>query len=161
MLTLIPKEPDAVTIQKFRPIALTNCSFKIFSKCVTNRLGVVCEKLISPNQTTFIRGRFILESVVAAHEIIHEVFHSSQSGFIFKLDYEKAYDRVDRGFLLKMLESRGFGRKFLYLIRSLLDQGSVGVRINDVNSSFFIASRGETWRPCIAHPFELGCRCIH
>jgi hypothetical protein len=30
LLTLIPKEADAVTIQKFRPIALTNCSFKIF-----------------------------------------------------------------------------------------------------------------------------------
>jgi hypothetical protein len=30
LLTLIPKEPDAVTIQKFRPIALTNCSFNFF-----------------------------------------------------------------------------------------------------------------------------------
>jgi hypothetical protein len=30
LLTLIPKEQDARTIQKFRPIALTNCSFKIF-----------------------------------------------------------------------------------------------------------------------------------
>jgi hypothetical protein len=27
LLTLIPKEQDAKTIQKFRPIALTNCSF--------------------------------------------------------------------------------------------------------------------------------------
>jgi hypothetical protein len=29
-LTLIPKGADAVTIQKFRPIALINCSFKKF-----------------------------------------------------------------------------------------------------------------------------------
>jgi hypothetical protein len=72
LLTLIPKESDARTIQKFRPIALTNCSFTIFSKCVTNRLGVVSEELIAPNQTAFIRGRFILESVVSAHEIIHD-----------------------------------------------------------------------------------------
>ena len=142
LLTLIPKEPDAVTIQKFRPIALINCSFKIFSKCVANRLGVVCEKLISPNQTAFIKGRFILESVVSAHEIIHEIYHSGQSGFIFKLDYEKAYDRVDRGFLFKMLESRGFSNKSLYLIKSILDLGSVAVRINDVNSDFFVSTRG-------------------
>jgi hypothetical protein len=72
LLTLIPKEPDARTIQKFRPITLTNCSFKIFSKCVTNRLGMVSEELITPNQTAFIRGRFILESMVSAHEIIHD-----------------------------------------------------------------------------------------
>ena len=58
---------------KYRPIALTNCSFKISSKCATTRLGVVSHELISPNQTAFIRGRYILESVVSAHEIIHEI----------------------------------------------------------------------------------------
>jgi hypothetical protein len=73
LLTLISKDPDAITIQKYRLIDLTNCSFKIFSKCVTNRLGEISDSLIATNQTTFIRGRFILESVVSAHEIIHDV----------------------------------------------------------------------------------------
>jgi hypothetical protein len=50
----------------------------------------------APNQTTFIKRRYILESVACAHEIIHDVAHSDQSSFIFKLDYEKAYDRVNR-----------------------------------------------------------------
>jgi hypothetical protein len=142
LLTLIPKEPDAKTIQKYRPIALTNCSFKIFSKCVTNRLGIIGEELIAPNQTAFIRGRFILESIVSAHEIIHDAVQKKESGLVFKLDYEKAYDRVDRRFLLKMLKQRGFGPKCMYLIQSLLNKGSVGVRINDVNSDFFETSRG-------------------
>jgi hypothetical protein len=95
LLTLVPKEADAVTIQKFRPIALTNCSFKIFSKCATNRLCGISDLLISQNQTAFLKGRYILESVVAAHEIIHDVAYSDQSSFVFKLDYEKAYDKVD------------------------------------------------------------------
>jgi hypothetical protein len=142
LLTLIPKETDAVTIQKFRPIALTNCSFKIFSKCATNRLGVVSEKLISPNQTAFIKGRFILESVVSAHEVIHDAVHSGNSGFIFKLDYEKAYDRVDRDFLLRVMRLRGFSPKWMRIIEGLLHNGSVGVRINDCNSNFFLTSRG-------------------
>jgi hypothetical protein len=142
LLTLIPKEPDARTIQKFRPIALTNCNFNFFSKCVTNRLGVVSEELISPNQTAFIRGRFILESVVSAHEIIHDAVQKKKSGFIFKLDYEKAYDKVDISFLMKMLAQRGFSPAFLSLIKSLLNKGSVGVRINDVNSEYFEAGRG-------------------
>jgi hypothetical protein len=86
LLTLIPKEQDAKTIQKFRPIALTNCSFNFFSKCVTNRLGPISEDLIAPNQTTFIKDRFILESVVSAHEIIHDAVQKKESGCIFKLD---------------------------------------------------------------------------
>ena len=73
MLILIPKEADATEMRKFRPIALINCSFKIFSKALNNRLIKIIDRLISPNQTAFIQGRYILESVVAAHEIIHEV----------------------------------------------------------------------------------------
>ena len=69
MITLIPKEPEA----KLRPISLINCSFKIFAKALNNRLIRVADRLIASNQTTFIKGRFILDSVVAAHEIIHEV----------------------------------------------------------------------------------------
>jgi hypothetical protein len=112
-LTLIPKEADAITIQKFRHIALTNCSFKIFSKCATNRLGAISKILISPNQTAFIKGRYILESVVSAHEIIHVVAHGGHSGFVFTLDYEKAYDMVNREFLIKMLTSRGFSLRWI------------------------------------------------
>jgi hypothetical protein len=83
-----------------------------------------------------------LESVVAAHEIIHDVAHSSQSGFIFKLDYEKAYDKVNREFMFEMLESRGFSPRWLKTLKSLLNKGSMGVRINDENSDFFLTSKG-------------------
>jgi hypothetical protein len=69
MLNLIPKEVDATELKKFRLIALINCSFKIFSKALNNRLVRICDRLIAPNQTAFIKGRYILESVVAAHEI--------------------------------------------------------------------------------------------
>jgi hypothetical protein len=65
-LTLIPKEQNATTIKKYRPISLTNYSFKVFSKCVTNRLGNISDSLITSNQKVFIRGRFILGLVVAA-----------------------------------------------------------------------------------------------
>jgi hypothetical protein len=80
--------------------------------------------------------------VVSAHEIIHDAVQKKESGFIFKLDYEKAYDKVDRSFLMKMMAQRGFSPSFLSLIRSLLDKGSMGVRINDDNSKYFEAGRG-------------------
>lgn len=80
MLTLIPKVADATSLKKYRPIALTNCSFKIFAKACTNRLGRCADRLISENQTAFIKGHFILESVVSAHEIIHEVHRNKRMG---------------------------------------------------------------------------------
>jgi len=46
MITLIPKEPEAKVLKKFRPISLLNCSFKIFSKALNNRLIKVADKLL-------------------------------------------------------------------------------------------------------------------
>ena len=107
IITLIPKVPLARDMKNFRPISLSNCAVKIFSKAMTTRVSPLCDKLISSNQTAFIKGRFILESVVMAHEVIHEIHRSGSSGFILKPDYEKAYDRVSWDFLKEMLLSRG------------------------------------------------------
>lgn len=80
---------------------------------MNNRLIKVADRLISVNQTTFIEGRFILESVVAAHEIVHDIHRNKESGIILKLDYEKAYDRVSWAFVEDTLQSRSFGLKWL------------------------------------------------
>jgi hypothetical protein len=39
MITLIPKENEARSMKKFRPISLLNCSFKIFTNVLTNILA--------------------------------------------------------------------------------------------------------------------------
>ena len=61
LIVLIPKEPDAKDLKKFRPISLSNCGIKIFSKAMTNRVSPIGRRLISSNQTAFIKGRYILE----------------------------------------------------------------------------------------------------
>jgi hypothetical protein len=72
VIILVPKEEDARTLKKYRPISLINRNFKIFSKVLNNRIEVLCGRLLAPNQTAFVRGKFILESVVSAHKIIHD-----------------------------------------------------------------------------------------
>jgi hypothetical protein len=136
IITLIPKEAEAKLLKKFRPISLINCSFKVFAKALNNRLVKIADRLICANQTTFIKGRFILESVVAAHEIIHDIHRCNESGINLKLDYEKAYDRVSWGFIEEMLISRGFGVKWRSWMRKVIQGGSICIRINDENSVF-------------------------
>jgi hypothetical protein len=94
LITIIPKEKDARTMNKFRPISLLNCSYKIFTKVLTNRVGKMIDKLIASNQATFIKDRYILDSVVTTHEVVHSVYQGKQKGFVVKFDYEKAYDKV-------------------------------------------------------------------
>jgi hypothetical protein len=132
MLTLIPKIEEAMDMKRFRPISLINCSFKIFSKVMTRRLGRV-----SHNQSAFIKGRYILESVVIDHEVVHSVHKSQQPRVILKLYYEKAYDRVSWSFLFSMMAARGFSNKWIDRMKNLVMGGSIGVNLTREESSYF------------------------
>lgn len=59
LVTLIPKVNDACNMKQFRPISLLNCSFKMISELLTNRLWIVAQRLVAANQSAFIKGRYI------------------------------------------------------------------------------------------------------
>lgn len=99
LVILVPKVHDASNMKQFRPISLLNCSFKLFSKLLTIRLGKVAQRLVATNQSAFIKGRYILDSVVVAHELVHSL-HKTREKRVLKLDYEKAYDRVNWDFFV-------------------------------------------------------------
>jgi hypothetical protein len=62
---------------------------------MVNRMTGIASDLISPSQTAFMPGRNNMEGVVILHEIIHEIHQKKMSGVILKLDFEKAYDKVN------------------------------------------------------------------
>jgi hypothetical protein len=54
MVILIPKEEEAKSLKKFRPISLINYSFKIFAKTLNSRLESISNRLLAPNQSVFL-----------------------------------------------------------------------------------------------------------
>jgi hypothetical protein len=83
-----------IKIKDYRPICLLNFSFKIITELLTNRIGLVADRIVSPSETVFMPGRNILEGVIILHESIHELQRKKLDGVILKLDFEKAYDKV-------------------------------------------------------------------
>jgi hypothetical protein len=94
-IVLLPKKENAIQIQQFRPICLLNVSFKIFTKVATNRVSEVAHKVVKPTEMAFMPGRHILEGVVILHETIHELHSKKMDGILLKIDFEKAYDKVN------------------------------------------------------------------
>jgi hypothetical protein len=103
---------------------------------------MVCVRLLSHNQTTFIKVRFILESIVAAHEIVHDAIKRGEKCMVLKLDYEKVYNRVSWDFLEEILITSGFGQKWRNWVLKLVKGGSIAVRLNDANNSYFKPGKG-------------------
>jgi len=92
---MLPKIKDASKIQQFRPICLLNCLYKLITKTLTIRLETVADKLIDSTQTAFMKNRNILFGIMCLHEILHETKRRNEIRVILKLDFEKAYDKVN------------------------------------------------------------------
>ena len=93
-IIFLPKCNDAKQIQQYRHIYLLNVSFKIFIKVAMSRIAKVAQKIIRPSQSAFLPGRNIMEGAIVLHKTLHELHMKKQDGIIFKIDFEKAYDKV-------------------------------------------------------------------
>jgi hypothetical protein len=142
LITLIPKVDNAMEITKFRPICLLNVCYKIITKTLNNRLSNCIQKIISKNQFGFVKGKYILDCVVALHEVVHEVKRKKQNGIILKIDFEKAYDKVNWHFLYNMLQLKGFGDKWSDWVMKTVRGGKVAIRTNGMIGPFFPTHKG-------------------
>ena len=106
IVTLIPKLNEVKKIQQYGPICMLNVSFKIFTKVIANRLALVASKVIGLSQSAFLPGRYILEGAIVLHETLHEL-KKKMDELILKLDFEKAYDKVNWSFLQHVLRMKG------------------------------------------------------
>lgn len=141
-ILLLPKCPGADRIQDYRPIFLLNVLFKIFTKVVNNRPIVVADKVISPVQTAFIRGRNILDGVVILHETLHQSRVKRVEAVLFKVDFKKAYDKINWDFLVDVLRMEGFSAKFVDWTISSIENGKVAIMVNGKVGPYFPTKKG-------------------
>ena len=59
VLSLIHKKDDKDNIINYRPISLTNVDYRILAFVLANRLQKVIGKIISDDQTAYIKGRYM------------------------------------------------------------------------------------------------------
>jgi hypothetical protein len=83
-----------------------------------------------------------MKGVVILHETIHELHTKKRDGAIFKIDFEKVYDKVKWSFLQQTLCMKGFAPKWCRSIQSMVTGGSVGIKINDEIGPYFQTKRG-------------------
>ncbi|MCH88112.1 LINE-1 reverse transcriptase like [Trifolium medium] len=98
--------------------------------------------LISPNQSALIKGRQLVDGVVAVNEVIDLARKSKRACFIFKVDFEKAYDYVSWSFLDYMMMRFGFGSQWRSWIRVCVFNGNLTVLVNGCPTEEINIQRG-------------------
>ncbi|KAI4338253.1 hypothetical protein L6164_016595 [Bauhinia variegata] len=121
LICLVPKVPNAASLNLLRPIGLCNTIYKILSKIS------LISSLISPNQGAFIKGRTSSDNFMVAQQIIHNMKKGKGDWMTLKLDLEKAYDHIRWDFIEEFLKRYNFPSKLINLIMQCVTSVSYSI----------------------------------
>jgi hypothetical protein len=126
----------------YRPLTLLCCDYKILAKVLVHRLTAAAASVVDPTQTAFLPGRWIGDNTLFHVEQAMYLQHSTHSACLMFLDFEKAYDRVDRGWLDRCMAHLGFGPTARAWVSLLLRGTCAQVMCNRWPTRVFPVSRG-------------------
>lgn len=93
-LSFIPKKDNPQEVSDFGHIFLISSLYKFISKILTSRVKKVLPSLISKNQSDFLQNRKMLDGVLVINEMMDLVKRHKREYLLFKIDFEKIYDKV-------------------------------------------------------------------
>ncbi|EAL61386.1 hypothetical protein DDB_G0292060 [Dictyostelium discoideum AX4] len=142
LIITIPKKGDPELIKNRRPITLANCIYKIHSKLINNRIIPILTKVINHNQKGFVPGRFILDNIISMNELINYCNDKRINGIITLYDFEKAFDSISHGSILRSLQHINIPTNIINLIMNLLTKSEARIEINGRTTIPFEIKRG-------------------
>ena len=141
-ITLIPKSKDPGSLNDYRPITLVGIVNKVVSKVLANRLKRVLAPLISVNQSAFLADRSIMDGPLIVNELVEWWKKSKSKAFLFKVDFNKAYDNVNWAFLMSIMTQMGFPARWCNWIYSSLASAKASVLVNGSTTEEFQCFKG-------------------
>jgi hypothetical protein len=80
---------------------------------------------------------------------------------IVKIDFEKAYDKINWNFLMDCCRQKGFSENWLSWISKAMTGGIVSVKINDCMGSYFCSYKGvRQGDPFAPSLFNIAVNCL-
>ncbi|KAL7160678.1 hypothetical protein ABFS83_01G113200 [Erythranthe nasuta] len=143
LLFLLPKVSNPENLTQFRPISLGNFASKVISRIIASRLNAFLPRIISEEQSGFLKDRSIHESIAIAQELVSDIDRNVEGGnIIFKFDMSQAYDRLEWRFFLKALHALGFSHPVCDLLYRSFSNIWYSILINGESYGHFKSSRG-------------------
>jgi hypothetical protein len=141
-IALILKGDNPQRLNDFRPISLVGSMYKILAKVLANRLRQVVGSVVSEVQSAFVKERQILDGILVANEVVDDARKNQKELVLFKVDFEKAYDSVDWGYLDDVMRHMAFPVLWRKWIKECVGTATASVLVNGSPTGEFTLEQG-------------------
>lgn len=131
LIVPMPKSPTAQLVSEFRHFSICNVIYKIISKLLASRLKLILQKCISEEHSAFIQNKQIVDNIILASECFKKINGKvgKSKWCALKIDMATAFDRIEWGYLLEVLNCHGFSPLWCSLIYKCIST-SISVLLN-------------------------------
>ena len=131
------KKGDRKQCTNYRGISLLSLPGKVYAKCLERKCRELVEPKLEDGQCGFRQGRSTTDQSFTLKQIFEKSWEYGKDLFACFNDLEKAYDRVTRDKLGKVLREYGVDGQLLRAIKSFYCRPGVCVRVNGKQLKLF------------------------
>ena len=117
-LIKLPKKGDLSSCSNYRGITLLSIPGKVFNRVLLNRIKDAIDPQLREQQAGFRKNRSCTDQIATLRIILEQSLEWNSPLYINFVDYEKAFDNVDRQTLWKLLRHYGIPEKITNIIRN-------------------------------------------
>ena len=121
MLVTIPKKGNLSECKNWRGIMLLSVPSKILCRIILDRIQETVDKKLRKEQAGFRKDKSCTDHIATLRIIVEQCIEWQSSLYINFVDFEKAFDSIDRTVLWKLLRHYGLPTKLVTLIKNMYE----------------------------------------
>ena len=148
----LPKKGDLRECKNYRGITLLSVPGKVLNRILLDRITVPVDLKLRENQAGFRSSRSCVDQIATLRIIIEQSIEWNSPLYLNFIDYEKAFDSVDRDTIWQLLSSYGIPQKIITMIKATYDDSTSRVIHKGKLSNEFKVKTGVR-QGCLLSPF--------